>query len=405
LGSEGIGLNGRAAGKTKPAIFGKIARTLAAFRRLHPTNVSSKHMPAAWEPLLAKWQEAGLIDPEAAARIREFEQRETGSSRLRWPAVAAISFGGIMLIAGVLLFVSAHWEEIAPSTRFTMVVSMVAIFHAAGAYAAPRMEALAIALHGIGTATLGAGIYLSGQIFNMSEHWPAAILMWAAGAWVGWYLRRDWVQFAFAALLTPAWIGSEWVDAHPTNNQFAEQMLTQGLLLLAITYFTAPRSKVLVWIGGIGLLPCILAILFERHSAELKGSDAALGYAMAYGLPLVVAFLLRRKLAWMNGVAAIWVFLFVTIARADASSPLLYFWCGLGAAGLVAWGMFEHRGARINLGMAGFAITVLAFYFSNVMDKLGRSASLIGLGVLFLAGGWALEKLRRKLVAQMRQPA
>ena len=28
--------------------------------------------------------------------------------------------------------------------------------------------------------------------------------------------------------------------------------------------------------------------------------------------------------------------------------------------------------------MAGFAITILCFYFSSVMDKLGRSASLIG---------------------------
>jgi len=41
------------------------------------------------------------------------------------------------------------------------------------------------------------------------------------------------------------------------------------------------------------------------------------------------------------------------------------------------------------------------FYFSNVMDKLGRAASLIGLGVLFLLGGWALERMRRKLVAHV----
>jgi uncharacterized membrane protein len=55
--------------------------------------------------------------------------------------------------------------------------------------------------------------------------------------------------------------------------------------------------------------------------------------------------------------------------------------------------------------MAGFAITVLTFYFSSVMDMLGRSASLIGLGLLFLAGGWGLEKMRRRLVAQVRQSA
>jgi len=48
--------------------------------------------------------------------------------------------------------------------------------------------------------------------------------------------------------------------------------------------------------------------------------------------------------------------------------------------------------------MAGFALTILFFYFSNVMDKLGRSTSLIVLGVAF-SRSWYWEKLRRKLVA------
>jgi uncharacterized membrane protein len=371
-------------------------------------------MAAPWEQALAKWQEAGLIDPEAAARIREFEQRASGSGRLRWPAIAAIAFGGMMLAAGVLLFVSAHWDDIAPSTRFAMVVLMVAIFHAGGAYAAQRMEALAMALHGIGTAALGAGIYLSGQIFNMSEHWPSAILMWAAGAWIGWALRRDWLQLSFVAILTPAWIAAEWVDAHSSNDKFVVSILSQGMCLLAITYFTAPKSRALAWIGGIAFLPWTLAVIFGRELGSLNDPPAMErfeGYAVAYALPLLVAFLLRRKLAWINGIAAVWVWVLSLVARdlrffgSNSDSPLLYLWCGLGAAGLVAWGMYEHRGERINFGMAGFAITILCFYFSSVMDKLGRSASLIGLGVLFLAGGWALEKLRRKLVAQMRQSA
>ena len=49
--------------------------------------------------------------------------------------------------------------------------------------------------------------------------------------------------------------------------------------------------------------------------------------------------------------------------------------------------------------MAGFALTIVFFFFSSVMDKLGRSASLMTLGVLFVGGGWYGEKLRRKLVA------
>jgi hypothetical protein len=41
------------------------------------------------------------------------------------------------------------------------------------------------------------------------------------------------------------------------------------------------------------------------------------------------------------------------------------------------------------------------FYFSSVMDKLDRSLGLIMLGVLFLAGGWLLERTRRRLVSSM----
>ena len=53
------------------------------------------------------------------------------------------------------------------------------------------------------------------------------------------------------------------------------------------------------------------------------------------------------------------------------------------------------------MGIVGFGLTILVFYFSRVMDKLNRSASLIGLGLLFLLLGWFLEKFRRRLVARV----
>ena len=77
----------------------------------------------------------------------------------------------------------------------------------------------------------------------------------------------------------------------------------------------------------------------------------------------------------------------------------------IGAIGITAWGVLESRVERINLGIAAFMLTVMTFYFSSVFDKLGRSASLIGLGVFFLAGGWGLEKIRRGLIARIGQEA
>ena len=62
-------------------------------------------------------------------------------------------------------------------------------------------------------------------------------------------------------------------------------------------------------------------------------------------------------------------------------------------------GVQESSRRRINLGLAGFTLTVLVFYFSSVLDKLGRSAALLLGGALFLGVGWGVEWLRRRLVA------
>jgi hypothetical protein len=69
---------------------------------------------------------------------------------------------------------------------------------------------------------------------------------------------------------------------------------------------------------------------------------------------------------------------------------------------LIYWGVRQASRALVNLGIVYFGLAVGWFYFSNIFDKVGRSLGLIGLGVLFLAGGWALEKMRRRLLARMQ---
>jgi hypothetical protein len=117
-------------------------------------------------------------------------------------------------------------------------------------------------------------------------------------------------------------------------------------------------------------------------------------------LPLALAAIYRKARAWMNVVAGLWVL--ILSALTWHHSPIWIFaWCAIGSAGMIGWGIHEFRAERVNLGMTGFAITIVCFYFSNIMDKMGRSASLMVLGVLFLTGAWYWEKLRRKLVARV----
>src|SRR5258708_846153 len=105
----------------------------------------------SWEKNLQRWVDARLIDPPAAERIRQFE-KDSGQGRLRWPAVLAVGFGVLLLCAGILLFVAAHWEEMSPGQRFSLVLAMVAVFHVAASLLGTKVPAIGIALHLAGTA-------------------------------------------------------------------------------------------------------------------------------------------------------------------------------------------------------------------------------------------------------------
>jgi len=111
---------------------------------------------------------------------------------------------------------------------------------------------------------------------------------------------------------------------------------------------------------------------------------------------------LQRFGVWRFLVAAAWVAGVVSIGARASDAWMHYAWWAVGAVGLVAWGVESARTERINMGSAALAITIISFYFSEVMDRFGRSASLVGLGLLSIAGGWALERARRGLIRHVR---
>ena len=142
-------------------------------------------MPSAWEERVGRWVEAGLLEAATADRIRVWEAAHAPPA-VRWPVRLALGLGGLLLCAGVLLFVAAHWDALGPGSRYALLLGTVAAFHLAAALVAERSPTLATTLHACGTVALGGGIFLSGQIFHLSEHWPGGFLLWAIGAWIGW---------------------------------------------------------------------------------------------------------------------------------------------------------------------------------------------------------------------------
>jgi len=319
-----------------------------------------------------------------------------------------------------------------PGWRLTLVLVMLALFHGAGILAKERFAGFATTMHALGTVAAGAAIALVGQIFNMQEHWPAAVMLWALCALAGWWLLGDQFQQTLALLLVPAWLISEWMDRASVYNG-AQVYLARMIAVLAAVYLTAflhSRKRVVF-----GILFGVSAVVLCVCVGSLSEGWMYYGYGQhQWGflpVPLrVTAFvilLLTMGFGWYvgrrsvipAGVVAVMVFVLPwaqTIVVSDDgfrgqtwthSEANLFAYALVAAAAvfLAWWGVQEESKALVNYGIAAFALTVMWFYFSSIMDKLGRSLGLIMLGVLFLAGGWLLEKMRRKLVGSIPEVA
>jgi len=387
------------------------------------------------EALLNRWQTAGALDAEAAARIRAYESAQTRPSGLRWQVLVALILGAILLACGVVLFVSAHWDQMGPAWRYALVITMVAVFHLAGGFARQNFRGLSTTLHAVGTVAAGAAIALVGQIFNIQEHWPAAVLLWALAALAGWILLHDQAQQTFALLLFPAWIFSELafslqggtLSAHIGANVYLGRFLFVWAILYLTVFLGSERKAVQGILFGAAAIAVVVGVALmiqgwvswtaDQTPAPLVTRTWA--WAAIAALPLFISLFRLRKSLLPVTVALIFALALPWCQRTWTEmvdhgvfrSPytrtepniLSHILVAAFAVFLIVWGVRQTSRVLVNLGIVGFAITVAWFYFSDIFSKVGRSLGLIGLGILFLAGGWALERTRRRLLTRMNQ--
>ncbi len=381
-----------------------------------------------FEVLLNRWLSAGVLDAEAADRIRAYETEQEHPSGLRWQGLVALILGALLLAAGVVLFVSAHWDQIGPGSRFAVVIAMVTLFHLGGACTRKSFRSLSTALHGVGTVATGAAIALVGQIFNIQEHWPAAVLLWAIAALVGWFLLHDEAQETLALLLVPAWLFSElsfYADGHIGEHVYLGRFLLVWAVLY-LTFFLSSKHRIVQGIlfaaAAIASVVGIVLMLNSWHSWSSSQTFLSFpfrfwGWTAIAALPLFFSIFRLFKSAVPVTAAIAFSIAFPWCVRTwtqrydygnfhssfTRTEPNLaaYALVAAFAVFLIWWGVRLASRALVNLGVVGFGVAVGWFYFSNVFDKVGRSLGLIGLGILFLAGGWALEKARRGLMTRM----
>lgn len=367
------------------------------------------------ESLLNRWQTAGVLDGQTVERILKWELEQKRPAGLRWEGRVALILGASLLAAGVVLFVSAHWDQLGTAARLALVFGMVAVFHVGGGAVRQSYRGLSTALHAVGTVSTGAAIALVGQIFHIQEHWPAAILLWALAALAGWALLHDEAQETLAFLLVPAWLFSEIAYAtafHSEQGAYLGRFLfVWGVLYL--TLFLGSKRKA---VQGILFAAGAITAVVGTASMRMQGWGWSNNWSLtpwtitwAWGaiaaLPLLLALVRFRRSFVPAAVAVGYACVLPWLRGAGQGAGLLAHALAAGfAVFVIAWGVRQASRALVNFGILGFALAVIWFYFSDIFDKVGRSLGLIGIGALFLAGGWALERMRRSLLAAMAAP-
>jgi uncharacterized membrane protein len=356
---------------------------------------------------LERWRTAGVLDASTAERIRTWEAEHGVRAEGRL-AAWVLGIGGLLLSAGILLFVAAHWSELSPWRRFGLLLGTTSLLHIGGALCAARRPETATALHAVGTAAFGGAVFLTGQAFHLQLEWPAGLGLWALGAAAGCALRRDWPHVVWLAVLAPAWLLGEWAaQARLTREHWGG--LAFLLAPLAIAYLAAPKpGSAVAWrdalarLGAVAVVPAAIfqaCVGWDARAVEI----GAPGFVVVLLVPALLAFVLRGAAGWPAAAAALFCSAIFALERASSPAWCVYLLHLIAALAVVGWGVRESSRLRANVGTLGAATAIVFFYFSSVFDKLGRSLGLIGLGLLFIGGGYALERARRSVVRHIEE--
>ena len=336
--------------------------------------------------------------------------RASRAQGLGWPVRIALAFGAILLAAGILLFVSAHWDELSRAAACHCWWPPWLRCTARRGGRAPLRRAFRGVARG-GQRGAGGGHRTGGTDLQLERTLAGGRVVVGHRLRAGMVDAWHWTQGALCAVLFPWWLAGEWGTRVPLDSR-ATLPIWVGFCALSFAYLSARRSaadgplrKAVGWLGGLALLPAaaILAAFGGGHARKCCGDRetldrvgcSAAGPAVGRaGTGCAAGRLERGAIAWAVVLGAIGIRLHESIA--------LYCWCATGAAGLAVWGVRDGRVERVNLACRRPGNHGDGVLFFGVMDKLGRSASLIGIGLLFLGGGWLLEQTRRRLLAHSR---
>ena len=379
---------------------------------------------------IRKLAELGLITSEQADAVAAHFRLSPREPR-NYLLIAFSALGGMLVLAGVVLLVSANWEAIPPLAKQISCAALMLAFWAAGLRFLlgknPR-PFVGEALCFVGAGTWLANIALYGQIYQISSEPSRAFGAWFLGIFLlPWCVRLRGV-FAMSLVAAAVWIACLLDEAH-----------VGGAAFHYFVAFFAGVSALGVFLGGLGekarervrgygpialwtAFPALILLAQVFCYDEAKASAGAAWALVPAGVLFVASllFTFRKKLGAAGVVLATLVgaFPFVPLALGfrkmfeteysefdtaiHATMMLSLFVCGAAAMGL---GAIVSRRFFVNAGTLMILLAALALTVEVVGSLTSSGLALVLAGTLLLAFGFFLERQRRRLTRSIRKAA
>ncbi len=390
------------------------------------------------------WRAEGLISSELAEALAnryqttEVHRRAFGLSR--FSSIIAI-FGTVLVGLGVIGLMAVNWDGLSGFAKLGLLVGFTTASYIVGWSLAYRFEypRTGIAIILLGAILFGASIHLIAQSFNVDVNHPNLVIAWFIGVIPLAYATRSNAVLVLSMILLLSGLGfrsQEWTTTGFDDGALwfwglvaymlvGSALFAIGRLHARLTEYQHFARVYEIWGFVIsGVATYILGSMFLW--SELEYSDLptltveywatiALSVAVS-GVVTYVGYrwdatgtVVSARWRWeVSGVLAIFGIALLTLVGLFAS--VSWFWLPFNAviiAAVVAMvnaGIRFNRNYLVNIAFILFSITVISRYFEIGIELglLDQAMAYIVAGVLLIAMGLGLERLRRRLIGDIR---
>jgi uncharacterized membrane protein len=348
--------------------------------------------------------------------------------------------GAALVAAGIALLISANWEAIPRLVKVAGVIALLVGAHVVGLWLTARnYPRFASAAHVVGSVLFLLAIALIGQVYNISSRVPNAFFLWAVGIAVLPWLLQSRAQYVLWMVAVSVWLAAEaGTPGSPLYLRSFDGAATLfgvfGLLWLAVglaqrllpmhratAQFAADGERAATALMNIGLLALVAGLHgFSRNTAQLPMAWWVTGAAA-----LIVALACLFKDAQLSpATKRVWSVAWLAAALCVLLATVPFEWRHMGlehrtwlAKDRYAWlaalvllgfciaqiqaGLARGSAALINLGVAFVALNIAVIYLRLFGSMMQTGLMFVFTGIALVALAWALERARRKLMAQL----